>query len=65
MICFGQVIAALVDALFGKMGIGWKYDFGLAAVPSLILLVGFFFCPESPRFVTLKTELAWPSWHKV
>ena len=51
MICFGGVVAALIDALFGKMEIGWKYDFGLAAVPSVILLVGFFFCPESPRFV--------------
>ena len=52
MICFGQVVAALVDALFGKMDIGWQYDFGLAGVPSLILLVGFFFCPESPRFAS-------------
>eukprot|EP00092_Neocalanus_flemingeri_P039647 GFUD01043179.1.p1 GENE.GFUD01043179.1~~GFUD01043179.1.p1 ORF type:complete len:609 (+),score=148.19 GFUD01043179.1:53-1879(+) len=54
MICFGGVIAALIDALFG-MGKsdnnGWKFDFGLAGVPSLILLVGFFFCPESPRWL--------------
>ena len=50
MICFGQVVAAVVDALFGKMSIGWQYDFGLAGIPSLVLLVGFFFCPESPRF---------------
>ena len=28
---------------------GWKYDFGLAGIPSVILLVGFYFCPESPR----------------
>ena len=30
---------------------GWKYDFGLACIPSVILLVGFYFCPESPRWV--------------
>jgi len=51
MICFGQVVAAVVDALFGKMSIGWQYDFGLAGIPSVVLLVGFFFCPESPRWL--------------
>jgi len=54
MICFGQVTAGVTDALFGKMGDGWKYDFGLAAIPSVILLVGFFFCPESPRLLVQK-----------
>ena len=78
MICFGQVVAAIVDAAFGevsndltnsnkchllcknqhflfapdllaKVKDGWKYDFGLAGIPSVILLVGFYFCPESPR----------------
>jgi SP family myo-inositol transporter-like MFS transporter 13 len=51
MICFGQVVAAVVDALFGEVKDGWKYDFGLAGIPSIILLVGFFFCPESPRWL--------------
>jgi len=51
MICFGQVVAAIVDALFGEVKDGWKYDFGLAGIPSIILLVGFFFCPESPRWL--------------
>jgi len=51
MICFGQVVAAIVDALFGEVDNGWKYDFGLAGIPSVILLVGFFFCPESPRWL--------------
>ena len=53
MICFGQVVAAVVDALFGKMSIGWQYDFGLAGIPSVVLLVGFWFCPESPRFISV------------
>jgi len=51
MICFGQVIAAIVDAAFGEVKDGWKYDFGLAGIPSVILLVGFYFCPESPRWL--------------
>ena len=51
MITFGQVVSALVDALFAKADNGWKYDFGLAGVPAVILLVGFIFCPESPRWL--------------
>ena len=54
MITFGQVTSALVDALFAKATDGWKYDFGLAGVPAVILLVGFIFCPESPRWLVQK-----------
>ena len=54
MITFGQVTSALVDALFANVSDGWKYDFGLAAVPAVILLVGFIFCPESPRWLVQK-----------
>ena len=49
MITLGQVTSALVDALFASVDHGWRYDFGLAAVPGVLLLVGFVFCPESPR----------------
>ena len=51
MICLGQVTSALVDALFSSVSEGWRWDFGLAGIPGLILLVGFFFCPESPRWL--------------
>ena len=54
MITFGQVTSALVDALFAKDANGWRYDFGLAGVPAVILLVGFIFCPESPRWLVQK-----------
>ena len=51
MITFGGVTSALVDALFANSPDGWRWDFGLAAIPSLILLIGFIFCPESPRWL--------------
>jgi len=51
MICFGQIISAIVDGAFGEVDDGWKYDFGLAGIPSMILLIGFLFCPESPRWL--------------
>ena len=57
MICFGQVTSALVDALFSKVSSGWRFDFGLAAIPGVILLVGFFFCPESPRWLVKKGKI--------
>ena len=49
-----KVTSALVDALFANVSGGWRYDFGLAAIPGVILLVGFFFCPESPRWLVQK-----------
>ena len=49
-----KVTSALVDALFANVVGGWRYDFGLAAIPGVILLVGFFFCPESPRWLVQK-----------
>jgi len=57
MITFGQVTSALVDALFANVSDGWRYDFGLAAVPGVILLVGFIFCPESPRYLVQKGRI--------
>ena len=57
MITFGQVTSALVDALFANVSDGWRYDFGLAAVPGVILLVGFIFCPESPRYLFIMNQI--------
>ena len=51
MICLGQVTSALVDALFSSVSEGWRWDFGLAGIPGLVLLLGFLFCPESPRWL--------------
>ena len=57
MICLGQVTSALVDALFSSVSEGWRWDFGLAAIPGVILLLGFFFCPESPRWLVKKGRI--------
>ncbi|HKV04622.1 MAG TPA: sugar porter family MFS transporter [Candidatus Acidoferrales bacterium] len=49
MITIGIVCSYLADyALAGTRG--WRWMFGLAAIPALILLIGLFFVPESPRW---------------
>lgn len=51
MITFGIFCSNIVDGAFAEVPKGWKYDFGLGGIPSALLLVGFFFCPESPRWL--------------
>ncbi len=49
----GQVVAACVAYGFSFVGVthGWRWMLGLSIVPSTILLAGFFFMPESPRWL--------------
>lgn len=51
MICLGtgSVLAYAVDAIFAHVSNGWRYMVGLGAVPSIVLGVFLFWCPESPR----------------
>lgn len=51
MICLGtgSVLAYAVDAIFAHVAHGWRYMVGLGAVPSIILGIFLFWCPESPR----------------
>jgi sugar porter (SP) family MFS transporter len=50
MITIGIVVSYLAD--YGLSGMrGWRWMFGLAAVPALILVIGLFFVPESPRWL--------------
>ena len=46
----GIVIAYLVDYALSGMR-GWRWMFGLAAVPSALLGIGMAFMPESPRWL--------------
>jgi len=49
MITIGILVSYLVDyALTASRG--WRWMFGLAAIPGLILLIGLLFVPESPRW---------------
>ncbi|XP_052125870.1 proton myo-inositol cotransporter [Frankliniella occidentalis] len=47
----GQFVAGIVSGLFSDVTDGWRWMLGLAAVPSIALLVGFMFLPESPRWL--------------
>jgi sugar porter (SP) family MFS transporter len=50
MIVCGILAAFIVNAILASSG-DWRLMLGLAAVPSLVLLVGMAFMPETPRFL--------------
>lgn len=45
----GSVLAYAFDAAFYRVPHGWRYMVGLGAVPSIVLGICIFWCPESPR----------------
>jgi MFS transporter, SP family, sugar:H+ symporter len=50
MIVVGILAAFIVNAILASSG-DWRLMLGLAAVPSLVLLLGMAFMPETPRFL--------------
>ena len=52
----GIVVAYLVDYAFSSSG-GWRYMFGLAAIPSIGLVVGMWRLPDSPRWLISKSKV--------
>lgn len=52
-ITLGLLLAYLVNYLFINVTEGWRYMFGLSAIPAAIQGVGMFFLPKSPRFLAL------------
>jgi sugar porter (SP) family MFS transporter len=51
MISGGILVAYLINLGFDGTG-QWRYSFGLALVPAVVLVVGVYFQPESPRWLT-------------
>ena len=47
----GQFVAACVSAGLAKTTHGWRWMFGLGALPALIQLIGFMFMPETPSWL--------------
>ncbi|XP_049929785.1 proton myo-inositol cotransporter-like isoform X2 [Epinephelus moara] len=51
----GQFIASVIDGAFSYLRHnGWRYMLGLSVVPAVLQFVGFFFLPESPRWLLQK-----------
>jgi MFS transporter, SP family, sugar:H+ symporter len=50
MIVVGILVAFIVNAILASSG-DWRLMLGLAAIPSLVLLGGMAFMPETPRFL--------------
>ncbi|HZB81639.1 MAG TPA: sugar porter family MFS transporter [Rubrobacteraceae bacterium] len=49
-IVFGILFAYIVNAFLASSG-AWRWMLGLAVIPSLVLLIGMFFLPETPRWL--------------
>eukprot|EP00979_Chaetoceros_neogracilis_P000288 scaffold74_cov277-Chaetoceros_neogracile.AAC.17 len=55
LICFGQFSAGMIDGVLDEIDPdnGWRIMLGLAAVPSIIMFIGFQYMPESPRWLVM------------
>ncbi len=52
----GIVVAYLVDYALADIQ-GWRYMFGLAAIPSIALVIGMWRLPDSPRWLISKSKV--------
>lgn len=57
-ITFGQVIAYVVNIIYSDTKGGWRYMFGIGAIPAIIQLFTMPFMPESPRRMVAQNNLA-------
>ncbi|KAL3853168.1 hypothetical protein ACJMK2_016733 [Sinanodonta woodiana] len=56
-ITIGILVSSIVGGIFSTdKENGWRYMLGLAGVPSTIQFVGFFFLPESPRWLVSRNR---------
>ena len=56
LVTIGQFVAGMVDGFFDRymQENGWRCMLGLAAVPSIIMWIGFLRLPESPRWLAMQ-----------
>ncbi|CAH8550266.1 unnamed protein product [Heterobilharzia americana] len=55
----GQVVAAVVDALFISNEVnGWRYMLGIGGIPSFIQSLAFMTMPESPRWLVQRGQIS-------
>lgn len=52
-ITIGILLAYLVNAAFATVG-DWRWPVGLAVIPAVILFVGMYFLPDTPRWLVSK-----------
>ena len=52
----GQCLASVVDALFSRVPQGWRYMFGISAVPAVCQFIGMLFLPGWPEKKKKKTK---------
>ncbi|CEG63661.1 hypothetical protein RMATCC62417_00772 [Rhizopus microsporus] len=57
IVTFGQVVAYIVNMVFAQTEGGWRYMFGIGALPAAIQLVIMPFMPESPRRMVLTNDI--------
>ncbi|WP_018661922.1 sugar porter family MFS transporter [Heyndrickxia acidiproducens] len=50
MIMTGILLAYIVNYIFSSIE-GWRWMLGIALIPGLLMLIGMFFLPESPRWL--------------
>jgi sugar porter (SP) family MFS transporter len=50
MITIGILLSYIVGVIFAPIE-GWRYMFGVALIPALVLFIGMFGLPESPRWL--------------
>jgi len=57
-VTFGQLCAGVVCGILVNTTNGWRLMLGLAALPASIQLFGFYFMPESPRYLVKVEKFA-------
>ncbi|KAK9489647.1 hypothetical protein V1508DRAFT_444270 [Lipomyces doorenjongii] len=56
---FGILLGTCANLVFANIGKNtWRFQFASAFVPAVPLLIGIFFCPESPRWLMKKRQVA-------